>query len=107
VVGNAYLSLFALRSQARDTIAELTAGNDPGPQISVDKVLLSAAEQTITESARKLLWARLELSDPSDETAELWRSRWLFSRITSIYGGAVEVQRDLIAERLLGLPRGR
>ena len=107
VVGNAYLSLFALRSKARDTIADLTAGNDPGPQISVDKVLLSAAEQTIADSARKLLWARLELSDPSDETAELWRSRWLFSRITTIYGGAGEVQRDLIAERLLGLPRGR
>lgn len=107
VVADAYLSLFALRSRARDTIASLTVGAELGPQISIDKVLLSAAEQTITEGARKLLWPRLELSDRDDELAELWRSRWLFSRITTIYGGAGEVQRDLIAERLLGLPRAR
>jgi alkylation response protein AidB-like acyl-CoA dehydrogenase len=42
-----------------------------------------------------------------DALAELWRSRWSFSRITTIYGGAGEVQRDLVAERLLGMPRGR
>jgi alkylation response protein AidB-like acyl-CoA dehydrogenase len=105
--GEAYLALFGLRAVVRDTIAELTAGNDLGPQISIDKVLLSAAEQQVTESARRLLWPRLELAGDIDAIAELWRSRWLFSRITTIYGGAGEVQRDLIAERLLGLPRGR
>jgi alkylation response protein AidB-like acyl-CoA dehydrogenase len=42
-----------------------------------------------------------------DTNAETWRRRWSFSRITTIYGGAAEVQRDLVAERLLGLPRGR
>ncbi len=105
VVGDAYLALFALRSQACATIAELAAGRDLGPAISVDKILLSAAEQTTAEAARKLLWPRLELAD--DPEAALWRSRWAFSRITTIYGGAGEVQRDLVAERVLGLPRGR
>lgn len=106
-VGDAYLALFALRSKARDTIAELAAGTDLGPAISIDKVLLSTAEQQITETARAALSPRLELAGGDDAIAELWRSRWLFSRITTIYGGAGEVQRDLIAERLLGLPRGR
>ncbi len=105
--GNAYLALFALRSQVRDTIERLSIGEELGPEISVDKILMSTAEQTTTESARKLLYPRLELADTSDEYAQLWRRRWAYSRITTIYGGAIEVQRDLVSERLLGLPRGR
>ncbi len=107
VLGDAYLAVLALRAQARDTIGELALGNDLGPAISIDKVLMSAAEQTMTEAARRLLYPRLELAGPADEYAELWRRRWAYSRITTIYGGAIEVQRDLVAERLLGLPRAR
>lgn len=105
IVGDAYLALFAVRSQGRDTIAELAAGHDLGPEISVDKLLLSTAEQTLTEAARRLLYPRLELAPVGDAEADLRRSHWLFSRITTIYGGAAEVQHDLVAERLLGLPR--
>lgn len=107
VVGDAYLALFALRSQAKRTIDELSAGRHLGPESSVDKLLLSAAEQSMTEAARALLSPRLELADDDDGYAALWRSRWLYSRITTIYGGAAEVQRDVVSERLLGLPRGR
>jgi alkylation response protein AidB-like acyl-CoA dehydrogenase len=107
LVGDAYLSLLGLRSRCRDTIGALSAGHDLGPAFSIDKILLSTAEQTMTETARRLLYPRLELAGADDATAELWRSRWSFSRITTIYGGAGEVQRDLVAERLLGMPRGR
>ena len=105
VIGHAYLALFALRSQASATLVTLTSGTDLGPEISVDKLLLSSAEQTITDAARTTLWPALELD--ASESAARWRRRWSFSRITTIYGGAAEVQRDIVAERLLGLPRGR
>ena len=36
-------------------------------------------------------------------TAELWRSEYLYSRAATIYGGTAEVQRDIIARRLLDL----
>jgi alkylation response protein AidB-like acyl-CoA dehydrogenase len=104
-VGAAYLALFALRSQASTTLARLADGFDLGPEISVDKLLLSAAEQTVADCARTLLWPALELDD--SDIAASWRRRWSYSRITTIYGGAAEIQRDLVAERLLGLPRGR
>jgi alkylation response protein AidB-like acyl-CoA dehydrogenase len=39
--------------------------------------------------------------------AEAWRADWFWARASSIFGGAAEVQRDIIAERLLGLPKGR
>jgi len=105
VVGDAYLSLFALRSQCGTTVADLAAGRDLGPEISIDKLLLGTAEQVVTDAARQLLRPSLELDD--DDRAATWRRRWSFSRITTIYGGVAEVQRDLVAERLLGLPRSR
>jgi alkylation response protein AidB-like acyl-CoA dehydrogenase len=105
VVGDAYLHLFALRSQCRGTIAALAAGHNLGPEISIDKLMLGTTEQTVTDAARHLLWPALELDD--DERAAMWRRRWSFARITTIYGGVAEVQRDLVAERLLGLPRSR
>jgi alkylation response protein AidB-like acyl-CoA dehydrogenase len=107
IVGDAFLALFGLRARCRNTIGSLAGGEDLGPHFSIDKILLSAAEQTMTECARRVLHPRLELAGTDDALAELWRSRWSFSRITTIYGGAGEVQRDLVAERLLGLPRGR
>jgi alkylation response protein AidB-like acyl-CoA dehydrogenase len=105
IVGDTYLALFALRSQCSATIAELAAGHDLGPEISIDKLMLGTTEQVVTDAARRLLWPSLELDD--DERAVAWRQRWAFSRITTIYGGVAEVQRDLVAERLLGLPRSR
>ncbi|MDO8389145.1 MAG: acyl-CoA dehydrogenase family protein [Actinomycetota bacterium] len=104
-VGEAYLALFALRSQAGPTFAMLESGAALGPGISVDKLLLGATEQSLTDTARTVLWPALELDDT--DSAARWRRRWSYARITTIYGGAAEVQRDLVAERLLGLPRGR
>jgi alkylation response protein AidB-like acyl-CoA dehydrogenase len=105
VVGDAYVSMFALRSQVRDTVARLAAGESLGPEISIDKIMLGVCEQTMTETARRLLGDHLELGD--DDLGDWWRQRWSYSRVTTIYGGASEVQHDLVGERLLGLPRGR
>lgn len=105
VVGDAYVAIFALRSQVRDTVERLAAGEALGPEISIDKIMLGQCEQTMTETARRLLVDRLELGD--DPLDDWWRQRWSYSRVTTIYGGAAEVQHDLVGERLLGLPRGR
>jgi alkylation response protein AidB-like acyl-CoA dehydrogenase len=104
-VGEAYLAMFALRSLAARTVNRLAREEQLGPEISVDKIVLGTTEQTVADTARQLLWPALELEDSAD--ARNWRRAWAFSRITTIYGGAIEVQRDLVSERLLGLPRGR
>ena len=56
-------------------------------------------------TARTLLGPAFAVDD--DPAVADWRSEWFFSRSTSIYGGAAEVQRDIVAEHLLGLPKGR
>ena len=71
----------------------------------MDKIMMGLTEQAVSDTARELIWPAMEIDD-GVESSE-WRRSWSFSRITTIYGGTIEVQRDLVAERLLGLPRSR
>jgi alkylation response protein AidB-like acyl-CoA dehydrogenase len=104
-VGEAYLAVLSLRLRTRDTVLRLAEGAWLGPEISVDKLLLSTAEQAVLDAAGRLLWPAFEIGDqPADDD---WRAEWFFTRAASIYGGAAEVQRDIVAEHLLGLPRSR
>jgi alkylation response protein AidB-like acyl-CoA dehydrogenase len=105
MVGEAFLAALSLRLRCRSTVGRLAADAFLGPEISVDKLLLSTAEQQVFDTARTLLGSAF-VDDDSPAVAD-WRSEWFFSRSTSIYGGAAEVQRDIVAEHLLGLPKGR
>lgn len=96
-VGAAYLALHTLRCRSRATQHRLDEGARLGPETSVDKVLLSTAEQRLYDTVRDLLPGSVEL----DETP--WRSEFLYSRAATIYGGTAEVQRNIIARRLLNL----
>jgi len=102
-LAEAYLATFALRARCRRSLRILAAGNNPGPEISVDKLLLSRAEQTVLDARRDLEWPHLELS--VDASAQTLRSEWFYSRAASIYGGAVEIQRSIVADHLLKLPK--
>ena len=96
-MGEAYLALHTLRCRSRATQHRLADGQKLGPDTSIDKVLLAAAEQKLYDTARDLLAGSIEL----DDTA--WRTEYLYSRAATIYGGTAEVQRNIIARRLLDL----
>jgi alkylation response protein AidB-like acyl-CoA dehydrogenase len=100
-VGEAYLSLHALRSRSRATQHRLAAGATLGAETSIDKVLVAAGEQAVYDTARRLLAGVVELDD--DAAAEAWRIEYLYSKAASIYGGTAEVQRNIVARRLLDL----
>jgi acyl-CoA dehydrogenase len=95
--------LTALRLSARETLRLLAAGVDPGPRISVDKILLSTVEQQLLDLTRDTLAGDLDLND--DAVAASLRHDYAYSRAAPVYGGTAEIQRNIIAERLLGLPR--
>jgi alkylation response protein AidB-like acyl-CoA dehydrogenase len=101
IVGNAYLQLHMLRARSRVTQHRLAAGATLGAETSIDKVLVATAEQTLYDAARRLLAGRIAIDD--DAQAELWRNEYLYSRAATIYGGTAEVQRNIIARRLLDL----
>jgi len=96
-MGEAYLALHMLRCRSRATQHRLQDGQKLGPDTSIDKVLLAGAEQRMYDTARDLLPGAVEL----DDTA--WRTEYLYSRAATIYGGTAEVQRNIIARRLLDL----
>jgi alkylation response protein AidB-like acyl-CoA dehydrogenase len=96
-MGETYLALHTLRCRSRATQHRLENGAKLGPDTSIDKVLLAGAEQRLYDTARDLLPGVIELDDTP------WRTEYLYSRAASIYGGTAEVQRNIIARRLLDL----
>lgn len=98
-LGAAYLALHTVRCRSHGTQRRLAAGARLGPETSVDKVLLATAEQQLFDTARDLLPGVLELTDAP------WREEYLYSRAATIYGGTAEIQRNIIARRLLDLGR--
>jgi alkylation response protein AidB-like acyl-CoA dehydrogenase len=101
LVGEAYLQLFALRARSRATQHRLAETGTLGAETSIDKVLVATAEQTTYDAARRLLAGTVEMDDSA--VGEAWRSEYLYSRAATIYGGTAEVQRNIIARRLLEL----
>ncbi|OBF72996.1 acyl-CoA dehydrogenase [Mycobacterium sp. 852002-51613_SCH5001154] len=96
-LGAAYLALHTLRCRSRDTQHRLRDGARLGADTSIDKVLLAGAEQRLYDTVRDLLPGALELDDTP------WRAEYLYSRAATIYGGTAEIQRNIIARRLLDL----
>lgn len=101
VLGSVYLDLVSLRARSVETIRKLAAGQTVGPEASADKLLLGACEQSVYDAARSLLGPRFLFGDASRQ----WREEWWYSRTTTVYGGSAEVQRGIIADRVLQLPK--
>lgn len=102
-IAEAWVRVTALRSSTARTVQRLAAGENLGPEVSVDKVLLATAEQSVLECERRMLPVDFALGD--GEADEVFRADWFYARMASIYGGAIEIQRTVVAERVLGLPR--
>ena len=100
-VGDAAQRLIALRARSRATQYRLAGGEQLGPETSIDKMLLSTAEQAVMDLAARGLSPEVLIRD--DAPSERWRAEYLYSRAASIYGGTTEIQRNIIARRLLDL----
>ena len=100
-VGDVFLQLLALRARSRGTQHRMAAGEKLGPETSVDKILLATAEQALFDLVAAGLTDDVLLGD--DAPSERWRADFLYSRAATIYGGSAEIQRNIVARRLLDL----
>jgi len=89
------IRLLNLRAAARAVI-----GSGPGPEGNITKVLVSELAQGSTELAMKLLGD----AGVDGERAEV-TYQYIFNRCLTIAGGTSEISRNVIAERILGMPR--
>jgi len=97
--------VYALRARSRATQHRMAAGATLGPETSIDKVLLATAEQALFDLVADALPAEVTVGD--DPASERWRSELVYSRAATIYGGTAEIQRNIIARRLLDLGSDR
>jgi alkylation response protein AidB-like acyl-CoA dehydrogenase len=104
-VGETVQLLTAFRARSRATQLRLAAGERLGPETSIDKVLVAAAEQSVFDLGASGLAPEVVFGD--DPASARWRSEFLYSRAATIYGGSVEIQRNIIARRLLDLGNDR
>jgi alkylation response protein AidB-like acyl-CoA dehydrogenase len=88
------------------TVYALVRGSSPGPEASIRKVMADEHGQHIMQLARDLCGSSgmLSTSGPLGAAPDMWYYGFLFSPALTIGGGTGEVQRNIIGERVLGLP---
>ena len=97
-VADAWIKAQAYRLHTFSTVTRLAEGGELGAESSVTKVFWSDLDVAIHQTA-------CELRGPDGELADSWTDGLLFALGGPIYAGTNEIQRNIIAERLLGLPR--
>jgi alkylation response protein AidB-like acyl-CoA dehydrogenase len=93
-----FVQLRVLRLHNWRTLSRLGRGIPPGPESSVVKLAWTDMTQHLSNVA-------LDITGPDSPLAGKWQRQWLWSKAASIAGGTSEVQRSIIGDRILGLPR--
>jgi alkylation response protein AidB-like acyl-CoA dehydrogenase len=97
-VADAWIKAQAYRLHTFGTVTRLAEGGELGAESSVTKVFWSDLDVALHETA-------LDIRGADGELADSWTDGLLFALGGPIYAGTNEIQRNIIAERLLGLPR--
>jgi len=97
-----------LRRGVLTALEDLKDGRSPGPETSRFKLQQSEFEQRLMRLATDVQgpYGQLWLDGPRGLDGGIWQWRELWSRAYTIYGGSSEIQRNILSERVLGLPRG-
>jgi alkylation response protein AidB-like acyl-CoA dehydrogenase len=108
-VTEAYVKLEQIRLAGMRYAAALASDDGPGPESSVNKLLWSEYHRDLGELALDLLGpdgAVARLGDGVDSRTDHWADTFLAGRADTIYSGTSEIQRRIVAQRSLGMPRG-
>ncbi|WP_051792041.1 acyl-CoA dehydrogenase family protein [Amycolatopsis jejuensis] len=98
-IGRAYVLTEAVRRVCATSMAARLAGQPPGPEISVDKLFFTRARQEISRDFTDLV--------PGAQAGSEGKALrdYLYSRAVSVFGGTEQIQRNIVAQRVLGMPR--
>lgn len=97
----AYVQTEMLRLHVRRRLSERLDGIEHGPGGSIDKLLMTWVEQAVGTAALEVAGSRAAV-DPDDVALKVY----LYSRAQSVMGGTSQIQKNIIATRILGLPAG-
>jgi alkylation response protein AidB-like acyl-CoA dehydrogenase len=103
-VARSYIDAQAYQLHTYWTASKVARGEAVGPEASCNKIFWSENDVAIHETALGLLGPEAELLEAGAPGE--WLDGYLFALAGPIYAGTNEIQRNVVAERLLGLPRG-
>ncbi len=106
-IAQLWIELQALRYTNYRALTQLLKTGTPGPEGSVSKLVWSEANQRLTKLALELLGPEAPLFEDDAPFGGYWQWHQLRSRGNTIEAGTSEILRNIVAERVLGLPRGR
>jgi alkylation response protein AidB-like acyl-CoA dehydrogenase len=105
-LARAFIGIEVLRHHAYRTVGEFLSGGAVGPDSSTVKLLMAEAEQRLAATALEVLGPTLQHADPADAAEnDFWHETYLYSRAATVYGGTQQIQRNIIADRILALPQ--
>ena len=106
-LADAAVKLRVFRLHNWRTLSRLAAGHEPGPESSVVKLTWTDMSQTMAEAALLVVGQASPLwGDATDNPmGGKWQRQWLWSKAATIAGGTSEIQKTIIGDRILGLPR--
>ena len=106
-LAQSFVELRVLRLHNWRTLSRLTKGIEPGPESSITKLAWTDMTQALSARALDVIGKAAPLWWGADENpgGGFWQRQWLWSKAASIAGGTSEVQRTIIGDRMLGLPR--
>lgn len=103
----AYIDVISAQARGAATVRRLADGQALGPESSIDKLLCSKAEKQVQDLVLDVRRESMIVgSGPGDpEERDTARAEWWYSRAATIMGGTAEVQRSIIADHILQLPK--
>lgn len=106
-VARAWMDTEAYALSIYATASRLIAGGQIGPEASTNKIFWSEMDIALHQTALDILGPRAELlpTAPDADGVGEWLDDYIFALAGPIYAGSNEIQRNIIAERMLGLPR--
>jgi alkylation response protein AidB-like acyl-CoA dehydrogenase len=104
-VVDATIAMEILDLRMAGVLDQLCKGEEIGPEAALTKLMLGRVEQCIFSAAATVNGMKTAAWPLEDPEGCYWSEGFLFSRAATIYGGSQEIQRNIAAERLLGLPR--
>jgi alkylation response protein AidB-like acyl-CoA dehydrogenase len=105
-LARALVGVEVLRHHAYRTVGEFLNGGAVGPDSSSVKLLMAEVEQRLAATALEVLGTTLEHAEPAAAADdEFWQETYLYSRAATVYGGTQQIQRNIIADRVLALPQ--
>ena len=104
-VSQAWMGTQAYAYNTYSVAAKILAGGKIGAEASLNKIFWSELDRSMNRTAMQLMGAAAELAQFADGLVNQWLDGYIFSLSGPIYAGSNEIQRNITAERLLGLPR--